>query len=59
MSAPSEPMPVPVVVAAIAGDRPVTAVWVNELGGVTFQIGVADAPEEFVKIYPDDAARLS
>ena len=58
MSAPRGPLPVPVVVAAIAGDRPVTAVWVNELGGVTFLIGVADAPEEFVKIYPDGDARL-
>ncbi len=51
-------MPVPAVVAAIAGERPVTAVWVNELGGVTFRIGAADAPEEFVKIYPEDAPRL-
>lgn len=58
MSAPSGPLAVPVVVAGIAGDRPVTAVWVNELGAVTFRIGVADAPQEFVKVYPAAVAHL-
>ena len=57
MSAPTGPMPVPAVVAEIAGNRPVTAVWVNELGGVTFAIG-SEPPAEYVKVYPDAAAHL-
>ncbi|MGA5465321.1 phosphotransferase [Mycobacterium sp. NPDC050041] len=51
MSAPTGPTPVPPVVDAIAAGRPVAAVWVNELGGVTFQIGTGDR-REFVKIAP-------
>jgi kanamycin kinase len=39
VSLPSEPVPVPEVVDHIARGRPVTPVWVNELGGVTFQVG--------------------
>ncbi|VEG58387.1 aminoglycoside phosphotransferase [Mycolicibacterium aurum] len=57
MTAPRGPQPVPPVVDDLAGGRPVTAVWVNELGGVTFAIG-AGAPAEFVKVYPDDVAHL-
>ena len=49
MSAPREPVPIPAVVAAIAADRPVAAVWVNELGGVTFRI---DGGREYVKVAP-------
>src|SRR6185436_11871324 len=33
VSVPSEPVAVPEIVEAIAGGRPVVAVWVNELGG--------------------------
>ena len=33
------------------------AVWVNELGGVTFAIGERP-PAEYVKVYPDAAAHL-
>jgi kanamycin kinase len=43
----------PVVVTEIAAGRPVRAVWVNELGGVTFSI--ADGAE-YVKTYPDGYA---
>lgn len=50
-------MPVPAVVSDIAGRRPVTAVWVNELGGVTFAVG-GDPPAEFVKTYPEEVADL-
>ncbi|MEH3142424.1 MAG: aminoglycoside 3'-phosphotransferase [Mycobacterium kyogaense] len=57
MSTPSQPMPLPAVVSRIAGGRPVTAVWVNELGGVTFALG-GDRPGEFVKTYPDEVAHL-
>lgn len=57
MTAPTGPVPVPAVVADIAGTRPVTAVWVNELGGVTFAVGTSPAVE-YVKVYPDDAAHL-
>jgi kanamycin kinase len=47
MSRPSEPVPIPAVVAGIAAGRPVVAVWVNELGGVTFAV---DGGREYVKI---------
>jgi kanamycin kinase len=53
VSAPSEPVPVPAVVAAIAAGRPVAAVWVNELGGVTFRIGEG---AEYVKVAPQEWA---
>ena len=46
----------PDIVATIAAGRPVTAVWVNELGGETFAIG--SSVTDYVKIYPDDAAAL-
>ena len=49
MSIPSEPVPVPGVVADIAAGRPVAAVWVNELGGVTFRV---DGGREYVKVSP-------
>ena len=45
---PSEPVPVPEIVDCIAGGRPVVAVWVNELGGVTFQVG-SGAARRFVR----------
>src|SRR5262245_6096462 len=38
VSVPSEPVAVPEIVDSIAGGRPVVAVWVNELGGVTFSV---------------------
>jgi kanamycin kinase len=44
---PTEPVEVPDVVAHIAAGRPVRAVWLNELGGVTYEVG-----DEFVKVYP-------
>ena len=46
---PSEPVPIPAVVSDIAGGRPVAAVWVNELGGVTFEV---DGGREYVKVTP-------
>ena len=49
MSIPSEPVPVPEVVEVIAGGRPAVAVWVNELGGVTFRV---DGGGEYVKVAP-------
>ena len=48
VTVPSEPVPVPEVVADIAAGRPVVAVWVNELGGVTFAGGTA--AREYVKV---------
>ncbi len=57
MSAPTGPMPIPGLVAAIAGHRSVTAVWVNELGGMTFAVG-SDPAVEYVKVYPEDDAHL-
>jgi len=49
VSVPSEPVAVPEIVEAIAGGRPVVAVWVNELGGVTFAM---DGGREYVKVAP-------
>jgi aminoglycoside phosphotransferase len=42
---------VPDVVVRIAAGRPVRAVWVNEVGGVTFRVGT-----EFVKTSSQDLA---
>ncbi|UXA17873.1 aminoglycoside 3'-phosphotransferase [Mycobacterium sp. SMC-4] len=57
MSTPDGPRQVPALVADIAAGRPVTAVWVNELGGVTYAIGSAPATD-YVKVYPDAVADL-
>ncbi len=57
MGAPTGPQPVPDIVVDIAAGRPVSPVWVNELGGVTFAVGVPAA--EFVKVHPDAVADLS
>jgi kanamycin kinase len=46
---PSEPVPIPTVVRDIAGGRPIAAVWINELGGVTFEV---DDGREYVKVMP-------
>ena len=55
MTIPSEPVPVPEVVDHIAEGRPVAAVWVNELGGITFQVGSGPG-REFVKTATPDWA---
>jgi kanamycin kinase len=47
VSVPGEPVSVPEIVDRIAGARPVVAVWVNELGGVTFQV---DGGREYIKV---------
>ena len=57
---------VPAPVRAVAAGRPVRLVWVNELGGRTFEVG-ADPDRCFVKWTPvasgidlgQEAARLS
>lgn len=65
MSAPSSPPPVPAIVDRFAAGRPVRAVWVNELGGVTFRVG-ADAAAghptggvEFIKVAEPGTADLA
>jgi kanamycin kinase len=55
VTAPSEPLSVPEIVTDIAAGRSVVAVWINELGGVTFAI---DGGAEFVKVYPNVEAHL-
>ncbi|MEU9453682.1 aminoglycoside 3'-phosphotransferase [Streptomyces sp. NPDC048277] len=50
-SLPQEPVEVPPVVAELAAGRPTRAVWKNELGGLTFQIGLGDT-RQFVKWAP-------
>ena len=44
---PAAPVPVPRAVAALAGGRPLAAVWRNELGGVTWRVA-----DRFVKWAP-------
>jgi aminoglycoside phosphotransferase len=44
----------PRAVVEIAAGRPVQAVWVNELGGLTFQVGEGTA-RQFVKWTPPDS----
>lgn len=48
---PGPNVPVPEPVLALAAGRPVTAVWVNELGGITFALG-ARGGRRFVKWVP-------
>jgi kanamycin kinase len=48
VSFPTAPIPIPDAVARIATGRRVRAVWVNELGGMTFRVG-DDGVVEFVK----------
>lgn len=43
---------VPAPIAALAGDRPVLPVWLNELGGLTFQLGSGDDDRLFAKWDP-------
>ena len=53
MTFPATQHPAPGVVTKLAAGRPVTAVWHNELGGVTFSI---DGGAEYVKTGPGDFA---
>ena len=53
MTAPSEPVPVPETVERIAAGRTVVAVWINELGGVTYAV---DGGCEYVKVAPSEWA---
>jgi aminoglycoside phosphotransferase len=53
VSRPTEPVPTPLVVTDIAAGRPVTPVWVYELGGVTFAV---DGGSEYVKVTPSRSA---
>ncbi|BBX99108.1 phosphotransferase [Mycobacterium lacus] len=69
MSFPSSPLPVPAVVSRFSAGRPVRAVWVNELGAVTYRVGAATSNSEFIKVgkcgatdfaadFADEARRL-
>ena len=48
---PTGPVPTPSVVRRLAGAEPVTPVWVNPVGGVTWQLG-AGATRRFLKWAP-------
>ncbi|GAB1329530.1 phosphotransferase [Streptomyces sennicomposti] len=50
-AAPQGPVHVPPCVAEFAAGRPLKAVWENELGGLTFQVGLGEA-RQFVKWTP-------
>jgi aminoglycoside phosphotransferase len=53
VTAPAQPeaVEVPAGVTAVAAGRPTRAVWRNELGGLTFQLGTGNA-RQFVKWSP-------
>ena len=57
VAGPPRSFPVPPVVVQLAGGQPYRAVWENELGGLTFEIG-KDAPRRFVKWAPRRAVGL-
>jgi len=48
---PLEPSPVPAAVSRVAGGRPMREVWINQLGGLTYEIFDANA-RFFVKFAP-------
>lgn len=48
---PAHPVEVPWVVVGLAAGQPITPVWVNELGGTTFEVG-AGPERRFVKWSP-------
>ncbi|WP_413804750.1 aminoglycoside 3'-phosphotransferase [Streptomyces sp. OE57] len=50
-TSPQGPVELPRIVTEFAAGRPVRAVWKNELGGLTFRIGLGDA-QQFVKWTP-------
>ena len=54
-SAPDPRLPAPAAVQRLATGRPVRAVWRNELGGLTFEIGAADE-RLFAKWQPQGTA---
>jgi kanamycin kinase len=60
MTIPSGSLPAPPAVLRIAAGRPVTAVWRNDAGGLTFRVD--DVRADYVKVGPGDhageAARL-
>jgi kanamycin kinase len=56
LSVPASPPDVPAVVARLAAGRPVRAIWINELGGVTFRVGQGPFDAEFVKVAGTDDA---
>lgn len=68
MTVPSSPPPVPPLVKRFARGGAVRAVWVNELGGVTFRLGAGgpgSSGREFIKVadagiadFAGEAARL-
>lgn len=51
---PNGPVEPPPVVTELAAGQPVRAVWKNELGGLTFQVGLGDG-RRFVKWTPVDS----
>ncbi len=53
---PTRPIPVPAPVRSVAAGRPVDAVWENQLGGITWQVG--DPADVFVKWQPAGAVDL-
>lgn len=55
---PRAPVALPEVVRRLAGDRPIAAVWVNQLGGITFRVDDALQPR-FIKWSPPGGPDLS
>jgi kanamycin kinase len=48
---PPEEITVPAAVRALAGADPISPIWRNDLGGVTFQLGAGEG-RRFVKWQP-------
>ena len=51
VTSPQGPVELPRIVTELAAGRPVRAVWKNDVGGLTFQVGLGDA-RQFVKWTP-------
>lgn len=58
MTVPTTPVPVPAVVHRLAAGRPVSPVWVNQLGGVTFRFGAEFVKTSSAQDFAGEAARL-
>ncbi len=56
VSTPETPVPVPAAVRRLAAGEDVDAVWVNQLGGVTFRLGGTGGRVRFCKWAPAGAA---
>lgn len=57
-ASPTGPVTVPAIVREVAAGDAISPVWVNSLGGTTFQLGTSDALGRFVKWVPAGTPEL-